>query len=72
MHARATNLPVPDVGGEVVVLDRATVVRGVRAANVELGAGVRELEAEDILLRGALCDRSREERVLHTNTVAVR
>ena len=75
MRARAADLPVADVAGEVMVLDCAAVVRGVRAADVELRAVVRELERENVLLRGALRDCGREERVLlHavSSTVGVR
>lgn len=49
---------------ETVVLDRAAMVPGVRVADVELGAVVRELEREKVLVRSTLRDCGCEERVL--------
>ena len=60
----AADDPVPDRGGDVVVLDVAGVELGVCAAEEELGAGGGELEGEGTLADDILLDRCREEGVL--------
>ena len=51
---RAPDLPVARSADDIVVLDVPAVLRRVRAADVQLGAGLRELEPELRLLDRAL------------------
>ena len=64
VRARARDLPEAGRLVDGVVLDRARVVRRVRAAEVELGAGGGEVEAEDALVDSALGNGSVEEGAL--------
>ena len=54
LRARAADLPVAGVPDDVVVLEVAGVHRRVRAADVELGAGLCDLEPEHGVLDRAL------------------
>ena len=64
----AANLPVSDFG-EVVEFERAVVVIGVRATQIELRVIGREFEGEDALANAALRDRRLVERWLSRRVI---
>ena len=64
VNARLRVVDPPVLADVPVVLDHAAMVCGIRVADVELGAVVRELEREKVLVRSTLRDCGCEERVL--------